>query len=390
MFLPCGHDFDAASLDAIFGLADLYELSGSGEIMSIKRSTNELSKATLQCPQCGIACNDLQRYRQLEQFKTAPETIERLYKLFGRKLAFFARKVQRDSRDLDDGFDWFCKNIELGPLAGENSAKIVKARMLYIMSTQNLITRFRDDVVHKAGDDVVQTIRLLGNTYTTATPMLPFKCRLDLLYLHCRLVMLQEATRIIQFVKKAHDSKFLEVLIAKLRLGILAEAEEQIDEAELLMEQCRSRALRRLETEILMIQVCFVTLIKQLVGAGTKHLDKAEDWLEQAGTLVSKYPTTAGKLKSSVESIRLYWRGKKATAELWTAESQKLWDIWGTFEVGSLVYCEHGHPYPSKACQGCPECGRLVEERAAEDRVDYESYLDRDKFLTHMKKRVGS
>lgn len=143
MFLPCGHDFDAASLDAIFGLADLYELSGSGEIMSIKRSTNELSKATLQCPQCGIACNDLQRYRQLEQFKTAPETIERLYKLFGRKLAFFARKVQRDSRDLDDGFDWFCKNIELGPLAGENSAKIVKARMLYIMSTQNLITRFR-------------------------------------------------------------------------------------------------------------------------------------------------------------------------------------------------------------------------------------------------------
>lgn len=48
--------------------------------------------------------------------------------------------------------------------------------------------------------------------------------------------MLQEATRIIQFVKKAHDSKFLEVLIAKLRLGILAEAEEQIDEAELLME----------------------------------------------------------------------------------------------------------------------------------------------------------
>lgn len=139
-----------------------------------------------------------------------------------------------------------------------------------------------------------------------------------------------------------------------------------------------------------MIQVCFVTLIKQLVGAGTNHLDKAEDWLEQAGTLVSKYPTTAGKLKSSVESIRLYWRGKKATAELWTAESQKLWDIWGTFEVGSLIYCEHGHPYPSKACQGCPECGRLVEETAPEDRVDYESYLDRDKFLTHMKKRVGS
>lgn len=90
-------------------------------------------------------------------------------------------------------------------------------------------------MVHKAEDDIAQTIGLLGDTYTAATPMLPFKCRLDLLYLHCRLVMLQEAIRIIQFVKEAHDSKFMEVLIAKLRLGILAEAEDHIDEAELLI-----------------------------------------------------------------------------------------------------------------------------------------------------------
>ncbi|KAL8990799.1 MAG: hypothetical protein Q9177_000625 [Variospora cf. flavescens] len=372
IFLLCGHDFEVASLDAILGLADLFELSSSGEIMSLKGSTAELSKAKPQCPQCGIACDDLQRYRQLEQFKTAPETIERLFKLFGRKLAFFARKVQRDSRDLDDGFKWFRKNIELGPLAGENSAKLIKARMLFTMSTQNLVTRFRDVVVHKAEDDIAQTIGLLGDTYTAATPMLPFKCRLDLLYLHCRLVMLQEAIRIIQFVKEAHDSKFMEVLIAKLRLGILAEAEDHIDEAELL------------------IRVCFVTLIKRLVGAGTDHLDKAESLLEQAGTLISNYPTTAGLLKSSLETVRLYWRGKKATAELWAPETQKLWETWGTFEVGSLAYCEHGHPYSSKACQCCSECERLVEVTAPEDRIDYERYLNRDKFLAHMPKTMGS
>lgn len=103
--------------------------------------------------------------------------------------------------------------------------------------------------MRKAEEDIEQTIGRLGNTYTLTTPSLSFKCRFDMLYLHCRLVQLREATRIIQFVEKAYDSKHMDAVIGTLRPRTIAEAKESIQEAGVLVAQSRSKMLRRVEAE---------------------------------------------------------------------------------------------------------------------------------------------
>lgn len=143
IFLPCGHDFNVAELDSEFGLDRIFELSTSGAVLGMKRSMAESSEAKPQCPHCAASCDNVQRYRHFGQFQIAANTIERLYQMFGRKMDMFAKKIRRDIEDLDSGFKWFCKSIELGPLAGQQSAEVIKARMLYLISTQTAITRFR-------------------------------------------------------------------------------------------------------------------------------------------------------------------------------------------------------------------------------------------------------
>lgn len=103
--------------------------------------------------------------------------------------------------------------------------------------------------MRKAEKDVEQTIGRLGDTYTSKTPSLSFKCRFDVLYLHCRWIQLREATRIIQFVEKAYDSKLMDAVIGTLRLRTIAEAKESIQEAGMLVAECRSKTIKRVEAE---------------------------------------------------------------------------------------------------------------------------------------------
>lgn len=143
IFLPCGHDFSVTELDHKLGLDQVFELSFSGEILRMKRSMAEAYKRALQCPQCGISCDSVQRYRHLRQFQLAPNTIERLYKMFGRKMDMAAHKIRKDIEGLDGGFKRFCKDIDLGPAAGQQSAELIKGRMTYLMTAQTTITNVR-------------------------------------------------------------------------------------------------------------------------------------------------------------------------------------------------------------------------------------------------------
>lgn len=143
IFLPCGHSFNVAELDSEFALDQIFEMNSAGEIPDTKCSIADASKKALQCPQCGASCDGVQRYRHLRQFQLAPVTIERLYKMFGRKMDMGASKIRKDIENLDSGFKWFCKTINMGPVASQQSAALIKARMTYLMSTQTAIARFR-------------------------------------------------------------------------------------------------------------------------------------------------------------------------------------------------------------------------------------------------------
>ncbi|KAI4132735.1 MAG: hypothetical protein LQ338_000565 [Usnochroma carphineum] len=302
----------------------------------------------------------------------------------------FAKKIRRDIEDLDSGFKWFCKSIELGPLAGQQSAEVIKARMLYLISTQTAITRFRDKVVPEG--DIDRTIGLLGDSYTSTMPSLPFKCRFGLLSLHCRFGMLREATKIIQFVQEAPHSRYMNLLIRTLRQSTITEARERIEDARVLVAQCQSKTLRRLEAEALIIKVCFVKVVEVLDAVSAHQQENVHKWLQQADELVSMYPNSAGLLKTSLESVKKYWRGEKTTAELWTPETRNFWEKWGRYEVGSLIYCKHGHPYPKTVLlfRDCPECGRFFDPTAPALQPDYETQLNREKFLEHLRRMMGT
>lgn len=140
----------------------------------------------------------------------------------------------------------------------------------------------------------------------------------------------------------------------------------------------------------LIIQLAFAKLIDTLDTADSSQRKDVHEWLQQANTLVTEYPDTAGLLKSSLESVKKYWHGEKTTAELWTPEARMFWEKWGRFHTGSLVYCEHGHPYTAALFQGCPECGRFVDLTVPAPQPDYESRLNRDNFLEVLQRMMGT
>ena len=143
MFLRCGHNFNVADLDSKFEIERVFEVGKFGEILDLKHSMAQTRTKPVQCPQCGVPCDDVRRYRHFRQLKAAPETIDHLYKMFSHKMAVLAGKVQSTKKELDNGFKWFCEQVEPGPLGSQVNAALVKARILRVMPAQSMITRFQ-------------------------------------------------------------------------------------------------------------------------------------------------------------------------------------------------------------------------------------------------------
>lgn len=141
-----------------------------------------------------------------------------------------------------------------------------------------------------------------------------------------------------------------------------------------------------------MVKICFAKLIEALDVTSAFQQEDVQDWLLQAEKLVITYPNTAGSVKSSLEAVKKYSHGEKSTAELWTPEARVLWKKWGKYEIGSLTYCQHGHPYPTTKLlfRGCPECGRFFDPTTPVPQPDYESKLDKEKFMEHLRKMMGT
>ena len=97
--------------------------------------------------------------------------------------------------------------------------------------------------------DITRTVALLSDIDRSAPPMRPFKCRFDLLYFHCRLIMLQEATRITVFLDEAHSSRHTNQMVAALRTQTTGEVEENTRAIQLLINRSQLYKLKRLEVE---------------------------------------------------------------------------------------------------------------------------------------------
>ncbi|KAL8806343.1 MAG: hypothetical protein Q9182_001373 [Xanthomendoza sp. 2 TL-2023] len=377
IFLPCGHEFTVVDLDAQLELSKIYNLSTSGEILAMEHTMAEGCKRLPKCPKCDAALDCVPRYRHFRQYQLAPNTIECLYRKFGRKMWMFAGNVQEYRKNLQKGFEWFCDNFAPGPLTGKANAAMIKTRLLYITPVEMAITGFRDNVLLPAEKKIAHIGIVLGKDYVSAPLRLSFKLRSDLLYLHCRLTVLQEAANIIRFLQNSDDPRHTAYMAQTLRMHTIQQIDENLSEAGLLAEECRLKSLIRLEAEATLIQLCFDAVAESL-GGEVDNLDRHE----RAERLTVENPGTAGILRSCYQSFDPYERGNATTAELWTAKTREFWEKWGAYEVGSLRYCQKGHPYSRKAFEECPECGgRKVSAGQVENRANYKRNLDRDIFL---------
>ncbi|KAL8658342.1 MAG: hypothetical protein Q9226_001086 [Calogaya cf. arnoldii] len=380
IFLSCGHNFNVADLDAQLGLGKIFDISTSGEILAVKSRMAEVCKKPPECPQCHAPCGSVTRYRHFGQFQLAPETLERLYTKFGRKMRTFARNVQYYRKNLQQGFEWFRDNFEPGPLTGKANSTMIKARMLFIVPVETAIVRYRDEILARVEEDMARTVRILGNSYAAPQVRLSFRARLDLLYLHCRLTVVQEAARIVRFLRDFESPRHTERMGKILKMHTIREIDENMAVADELVAYCRSNWLLRLEAEATLVQLCFDAVAESLGSAGD-NLERHE----RAEDLIVGHPDTAGILRPCYQSLDPYTKGNDSTAELWTMKTREFWEKWGEYRMGSLVYCKNGHPYSRKAFQECPECGgRKVQRRQIEEREEFVKTLDRDMFLKAM------
>ncbi|KAL8673879.1 MAG: hypothetical protein Q9168_001699 [Polycauliona sp. 1 TL-2023] len=370
MFLPCGHAFNVADLDARFQLANIFDMSTSGDILSIKHVVAQACKQPPHCPKCHAACGSVPRYRHIGQLQLAPDALERLYAKFGRKMRTLARNVQHYRNNLGKGFEWFRDSFEPGPLQGKANAAMIKTRMLFIVPLETSIARYRDDVLIRVEKDMVRTVTLLGKGYTPVPVTLSFKVRLDLLYLHCRLTVVQEAARIIHFLRKLDNPRHTEHMAKVLKMHTLREIDENKSAAEELVTHCRSNSLRLLEADF------------DVVGETLGRVGDNLELRERAEQLIIENPDTAGRLHSCFEALDPYARSSGSNTELWTMKTREFWEKWGDYEMGSLAYCQNGHPYARKVFPGCPECGgRRVQRNQIEEKEEFVKTLDRDMFL---------
>ncbi|KAL9641307.1 MAG: hypothetical protein Q9204_000101 [Flavoplaca sp. TL-2023a] len=377
MFLPCGHDFNVVDLDTQLGLGNVFDIGIYGDIMAIKSAMAQACKQTPRCPQCSASCASVPRYRHIGQFQLAPDTLERLYSKLGRKMRTLARNVQDYRKNLQKGSEWFCENFEPGPLQGKANAEMIKTRLLFIVPLETAITRYRDQVLVRVEEDITRTALLLGNTYTPVPVKLSFKIRLDLLYLHCRLTVVQEAAKIIQFLRNLDNPRHTEHMVKVLRMHTIQEIYENKAATEVLVNHCRCHSLLLLEAEAILLQLNFDSVSECLGGVGNNL-----GLRERAEQLIDENPGTVGRLRACYEALDPYTKDRDSVVELWTSKTRELWEKWGDYEMGSLVYCKSGHPYSRKAFPDCPECGgRKGKQERCDDREVFVKTLDRDSFL---------
>ncbi|KAL8997355.1 MAG: hypothetical protein Q9169_003337 [Polycauliona sp. 2 TL-2023] len=380
MFLPCGHAFDVAHLDAHFKLATIFDIGTTGDILAIRSAVAQACQQIPRCPKCDAACGSVPRYRHIAQFQVAPDALERLYAKFGWKMRTLARNVQDYRKNLEKGFEWFRDNFEPGPLQGKANAAMIRTRMLFIVPLETSIARYRDDVLIRVEADMARTVSLLGSSHAPVPVALSFKVRLDLLHLHCRLTVVQEAARIIHFLRKSDAPRHTEHMVKVMKRHTIKEIDENVLAAEGLVKYCRSNSMRLLEAETILVQLSF-DAVGETLGCVADNLELRE----RAEQLIIENPDTAGRLRSCYQSLDPFTKSQGSMGELWTIKTREIWEKWGEYEMGSLTYCKNGHPYSRKAFPICPECGgRKMQRDQIDDREEFVKTLDRDMFLKAM------
>ncbi|MCJ1252883.1 hypothetical protein MMC24_000689 [Lignoscripta atroalba] len=362
-------------------------MAATGSI--INGGVTRLALAAPGCPTCGASVEGVRRYAAFTQVQALPETIDRMYAKFGRKLDMFVSQMFLTEELLTTSFNFFSKKLRPGPLAGKHNQSIIWERGNAMMEVQQRITRFRDEFVVPFEDSLVRLARFLDNPGILKKPRSAFKIRYDFLYYRCRLITLEDASQLCRYITKLGQStQHSSTLAEGLRMLIKEQALKNIKALEIRISDCNSLNLKRLEVELRLAQVCFHMLCRFL---DTDSGVDVKASLRRVALLCQRYPDTAGNLYRSYRTIKAYVDGGPAPKRLYDVygnETRGLWRDLGKHKTGNLAYCVYDHPYSTSTFPNCPECGKEVDAPPPREPIDYNSFLHEDDFLAAMMKKT--
>ena len=381
--LPCGHNFNVRDLDILYDLIGLYRITAAGVVLSgeVMRPPPE----TPRCLRCDSSIDGVKRYAVINQVRALPDTIDRMYAKFGRKLDTFVSQTFLTEDLLSTTFESFCKKLRPGPLAGKHNQNLVYERGNSMADVQLRITNFRDEVVVPFESSIDQLKAFLANPMILNATSSPFKLRFDFLYHRCRLVTLEDAALLSRhIVKLGHTTQHSNALAQGLELLVKEQALDNIHALNSKITHCESLGLKRLEAELRLSQMCFHMLLKATsIDSGVNTSTSMKRFL----LLCQKYPDTAGELYPSYRALLKYMDGgtaPKRLYDLYAGDTRGLWRDLGRHKIGALKYCKNNHPFSSTTFADCPECGREVDVLPPREPINYNNFLYEDAFLAAM------
>ncbi|MCJ1318459.1 hypothetical protein MMC15_003787 [Xylographa vitiligo] len=347
-------------LDTFWALKDTYKIDGNGVIEN-GAVTQLPNFGILKCPDCWEPSRDAARYELANQLQDLTTTIEHFHSKIGRKLSEIHQDYSLSEELLYHTFRGFCENLKRGPLGGKYNQQAIWDRGNTLREIQQKATKFRDDIVAPFESNITRLANFVQNTNILECVASPFRLRYDLVYFQCRLITLEDALQVYQYLLKIEPAdQHTSIIAQSLRIQI---QEQSVGEGLSLgrkITASKSLHLKRIEVELRIIQIGLHMILKKLDIVSGLNVSAS---LSNIRELVQQFPDTAGKLLRTFISLRTYVNnGTIPTrfADLYTEDTKELAPLFKQHEMGKLQYCMHKHPFSASTFVECPECGTEV------------------------------
>ena len=393
MFLPCGHYFELEYLDKYFGLTAVYHLDMTGKIQKVaSNALSRIKSMSPACPTCGESCTNFRRYALLHQLVALRGNVDRMHAKFSRKMNMFMEQLYNAKTSLDKSFDDFRERLRSGPLTGRNNENMIRQRGNNLAELQSRITNFKDQVVRLFEDNMAKLAVFLCISPQSVSEFpngtFSYRIRFEALIFRTRLIVLEESLRMRGALRSMNDdSEHTTVLILGLQSMTEDEANEHVKKLHIIITECKSKNLKRLETEIRLIQMSFHIVLRNLGVPGSLDVKAS---LRETLSLCRAYPDTAGVLFMTYKTFQLVLGGERLRGDLYAQSSTRIWWSWPAHKVGYLRQCVYGHHFSTLTWPGCPECGREEPPSPEPELMDPKELLKEDAFVVAMRTQVFS
>ena len=207
----------------------------------------------------------------------------------------------------------------------------------------------------------------------------PYLLHFDALFYRCRLIVLEEGSRMQAALDNIRDSsQHTSIMAETLKAMTIMEAKEHLATIGTAIQACEAKGLKRLETELRLVQICFHIVLRD---AGTRSELDVSASLTRTHDLCQTFPKTAGLLSNTHIAVRAVVDGQQRCGRMYVESSVKVWSAWPKHVTGKLKYCKLGHPYSGETWEDCPECGDEVHIPQA---VKPKSFLKEKDFVAAM------